>query len=211
MTVIDFRTTQQVFYGGSEIKEVWYQGQKVWEKVQERVEAIFQAEIPITKMGNAIMMNFGHSAWRDGRPEAIDGKMIRFTTGSTSYDYTIQLADAQATTMSLMFTTQPIDLQSGMVYRIEILGDVSTTSQTVEWETLFDGTLNYYGTVVTSEPNRYARFMIVNGSGLEHEFVMTTEQETIRLGYTEYFVRQTSNRLIVGGGSGKTIIKGLPR
>ena len=32
MAVIDFTNTEQVFYGGNKIKEVWYMNEKIWEK-----------------------------------------------------------------------------------------------------------------------------------------------------------------------------------
>lgn len=126
MSLADFRQAKQVFYGSTPIKQVWYMGERLWEQVETGPEAIFRTTVPITKMGNTIMLSFNYNAWRHGRPESINGKTIRFRTGGHVYDYTIRISDAQATTMSLMFTTTPTELQSGTTYTIEIMEAVAT-------------------------------------------------------------------------------------
>lgn len=53
MAVIDFRNTKQVFYGGNEIKEVWYMNEKLWEKKRIYVSKLrfaqARTDIPVSE------------------------------------------------------------------------------------------------------------------------------------------------------------------
>ncbi|MFK8242806.1 MULTISPECIES: hypothetical protein [unclassified Facklamia] len=80
------------------------------------------------------------------------------------------------------------------------------------WEELFNGTLSFAGSLVTRLPQNYSRFMIIDSNGERQDFDMQgTDDKTIEVGDSRYYVSRTSSGLVVDGGSGTTIVKGLPK
>ncbi|WP_028125710.1 hypothetical protein [Eremococcus coleocola] len=95
---------------------------------------IFEATVGIVKMGNTISLNFPYTAWRNGYPELINGKPIRFSSNGQNHDYTIRISDAQAENIMLMFTTTPDSLVDGQTYTVTIYErDFPSSNTTEEW------------------------------------------------------------------------------
>lgn len=118
MPVIDFRKTTQVFYGGNEIEEVWFRGERLWKKVPPEVTILQSNSVTVRKYGVTILINVEASDWRNGQAEAIKDKYIYFNDRK----YVISLAEVRNTSVSMRLSSGSENIVNGQTYNIKIVG-----------------------------------------------------------------------------------------
>lgn len=117
MPIIDFRNTKRILYNGNEINEVWFKGERVWIKPVQEVTILQSNSVTVRKYGVTIFISIKVSDWRNGQAENIKDKYIYFDDTK----YTISLAEANNTSVSIRLSSGSENVINGRTYNIKIV------------------------------------------------------------------------------------------